>query len=129
MTVADISVKINELRYVENWSLQLLQIKFRTNNATPYFSREIQLKPHGRLKQYATDTLDSYTNSTKMKLNNFENVCDYDGSANGKTIYMLPTGSELIAEECKELMSTTLTPDVEIDPIALRATAYPMPST
>jgi len=107
------------------WSLQLLRIKNSKRSGTTYSGREVAFSPEGTLSAFVDEVSQRYISGKKAITNTFVNgITEYDGSTIDKTIYRLPSSSELIATEYDAMINAIATPDTEIDPLEFDAQAY-----
>lgn len=113
----------DELSNARNLSLQILQIKTSKRNGTSYLGREITLQPQGRIAKFAEDIKDKYVGEKGCFDKQFSSYMDYDGSANGKTIYHLSKDMTLISIDYENLLNAISNPDCEIDPFSLKSRA------
>lgn len=107
----------------KNWSLQVLQIKPSKRAGTEYTGREIIFDPAGRLEEFVSEVSELYIGAKGCFDAKFVNLSEYDGSANGKTIYKLNGTSPLIASEYNSLMQALANPNSEVDPFEMKARA------
>lgn len=98
-----------------DWSLQLLKITASKDGAK-YSSCQITLSPSDKLSELVKSLSTKYSGSGKGSLSSFSALQDYNGSADGMTIYKLTSDSELISDEYSRLMDALATPDVEVEP-------------
>ena len=85
------------------WSMQLLQINSRKDGIS-YYSREIKLKPPGKIKTFADGLADKYLSSKGIE--SYAGVDEYTGDVVGNMIYKLQADNELIADEYVKLLNT-----------------------
>lgn len=119
----DIRSILQNLNNAKNWSLQVLQIKPSKRAGTEYTGREITFDPAGRLEEFVSEVSELYIGSKGCFDAKFVNLSEYDGSANGKTIYKLNGTSPLIASEYNSLMQALANPNSEVDPFEMKARA------
>lgn len=112
-----------ELSNSRNLSLQVLQITTSKRNGTTYKGRVITLQPQGRIREFAEEIKEKYVGSKGCFDMLFSNYMEYDGSANGKTIYRLSKDMALISDEYDNLMNAILNPDYEMNPFDLKLRA------
>lgn len=98
-----------------DWSLQLLRITTYKKTGTQYASRQITLEPEGELDSFVKEITDIYLGTGKSALSKYTRVTDYDGTADGKTVYKLSSDNPLIATEFADFISAVADPDVEAD--------------
>jgi len=98
------------------WSLQLINIVSTKKAGTNYSSRQIELFPKNKLSEHIKEIADIYLYGKKKALSLYQDVRDYDGTANALSIYRLQTNSELIATEFKSFLEPIANPDTESDP-------------
>ncbi len=119
----DIRSILQNLNNAKNWSLQVLQIKPSKRAGTEYTGREIIFDPAGRLQEFVSEVSELYIGAKGCFDAKFVNLSEYDGSANGKTIYKLNGTSPLIASEYNSLMQALANPNSEVDPFEMKARA------
>lgn len=119
----DIRSILQNLNNAKNWSLQVLQIKPSKRAGTEYTGREITFDPAGRLEEFVSEVSELYIGAKGCFDAKFVNLSEYDGSANGKTIYKLNGTSPLIASEYNSLMQALANPNFEVDPFEMKARA------
>lgn len=119
----DIRSILQNLNNAKNWSLQVLQIKPSKRAGTEYTGREIIFDPAGRLEEFVSEVSELYIGAKSCFDAKFVNLSEYDGSANGKTIYKLNGTSPLIASEYNSLMQALANPNSEVDPFEMKARA------
>lgn len=119
----DIRSILQNLNNAKNWSLQVLQIKPSKRAGTEYTGREITFDPAGRLEEFVSEVSELYIGAKGCFNAKFVNLSEYDGSANGKTIYKLNGTSPLIASEYNSLMQALANPNSEVDPFEMKARA------
>ena len=119
----DIRSILQNLNNAKNWSLQVLQIKPSKRVGTEYTGREITFDPAGRLEEFVSEVSELYIGAKGCFDAKFINLSEYDGSANGKTIYKLNGTSPLIASEYNSLMQALANPNSEVDPFEMKARA------
>ena len=119
----DIRSILQNLNNAKNWSLQVLQIKPSKRAGTEYTDREITFDPAGRLEEFVSEVSELYIGAKGCFDAKFVNLSEYDGSANGKTIYKLNGTSPLIASEYNSLMQALANPNSEVDPFEMKSRA------
>lgn len=119
----DIRSILQNLNNAKNWSLQVLQIKPSKRAGTEYTGREIIFDPAGRLEEFVSEVSELYIGAKGCFDAKFVHLSEYDGSANGKTIYRLNRTSPLIASEYNSLMQALANPNSEVDPFEMKARA------
>lgn len=119
----DIRSILQNLNNAKNWSLQVLQIKPSKHAGTEYTGREITFDPAGRLEEFVSEVSELYIGAKGCFDAKFVHLSEYDGSANGKTIYKLNRTSPLIASEYNSLMQALANPNSEVDPFEMKARA------
>ena len=121
--LSDIRNILQNLNQAGNWSLQVLQIKSSKRAGTEYIGREITFEPVGRLEEFISEVSEFYVGAKGCFDVKFVNLSDYDGSADGKTIYKLDGTSSLIASEYSNLIQALANPNSEVDPFEMKARA------
>ena len=97
------------------WSLQLLRITTSKREGTKYASRQIMLDPAGTLDTFVKELSQRYRSNGKGSLSSFNGVSEYDGTADGLTIYKLQKDNPLIMSEYESFVTVIADPDVEAD--------------
>lgn len=116
MSIQNITNIFENLSNCTLWSLQLINIVSTKKGGVGYSSREIELTPTERLTELLEDITRIYLNGKKKSLSLYQEVRDYDGTANALTIYKMSTNNQLIADEYKTLLAAIANPDTESDP-------------
>ena len=116
MSIPKITDIFQNLNNCTLWSLQLLNIVTTKKDGIGYSSREIELSPADRLTKLLEDIAEIYLNGKKKALSLYQDVREYDGTANSLTIYKMSTDNELITSEYKALLAAVSDPDTEGDP-------------
>ena len=98
-----------------DWSLQLLRISTSKREGTKYASRQIILNPPGTLNTFVKELAQRYRSNGKGSLGSYNSLIDYDGTADGMTIYKLNKDNPLISSEYESLFTAIADPDVEAD--------------
>lgn len=114
---------LQNLTSATNWSVCVLQITSSTINGTKYLSREIILEPAGKTEEFISEIANRYIGEKGCFDSLFNDVSEYDGSANGKTIYWLKSDSQLIEKEYNDLIASLSTPNREINPFEMKTRA------
>lgn len=118
--LSDIRNILQNLNQARNWSLQVLQIKNLKRDGTVYTGREIILAPVSRLDDFVSEVSEYYIGTKGCFDSKFVSLSDYDGSANGRTIYKLDGGSNLIDSEYSSLIKSLANPNSEDDPFEMK---------
>lgn len=111
------------LNDVKDWTIEIVQIITSKRNGTSYVGREIILEPQNKLNEFISEIAEHYIGSKGSLDNRYIEMVEYDGSANGKTIYHLSGTNGLISDEFNLLINALANPNVEIDPFEMRARA------
>ena len=106
------------------WSVQLLKIKTSKRNGTSYLCRELIFTPENKMKDFVAEVSSRYIKEEKGDIYSFTGITEYDGSTISNTIYKLQIDNILIKDDCSLLIEAIGNPEVEIDPLELRAQAY-----
>lgn len=114
---------LEKLNEATSWSVNVLQITSSSVNGTKYLAREITLDPSGKTEEFISEISDRYTGPKGCFEALFNDVLEYDGSANGKTIYWLNSDSHLIKKEYGDLIDALTTPNREVNPFELKTRA------
>ena len=94
MSIQKITDIFQNLNNCTLWSLQLLNIVTTKKDGIGYSSREIELSPAERLTKLLEDIAEIYLNGKKKALSLYQDVREYDGTANSLTIYKMSTDNE-----------------------------------
>lgn len=119
----DIRKVMQDLSLASNWSLQVLQITTSKRAGTSYIGREISFDPPRRLADFILEISEYYIGEKGCFDERFSDLVEYDGSANGKTIYKIATDCSLIASEYNSLIQALATPNTEMDPFEMKSRA------
>lgn len=116
MSTSKITEVFGKLNECKQWSLQLLNIVSTKKDGICYSSRQIDLSPANKLTELLDNISTLYIKGKKKALSNYQEVRDYDGTANSLTIYRLASDNELISQEYEALLTVIADPDTESDP-------------
>lgn len=114
---------LQNLNSATNWSVYILQITSSTINGTKYLAREITLDPAGKTEEFISEISTRYTGEKGCFDSQFNDISEYDGSANGKTIYWIENDSQLIVKEYNDLIESIANPNREISPFDMKSRA------
>ena len=106
-----------------SWSLKIIKINTSKKNGLEYIAREIELKPKGRLTEHINSLASKYLEEQDSGLSQYRECKPYDGTADAQVIYKLKNSSELIEKNYGLFLTALANPDVEIDPLELKAKA------
>lgn len=129
MSINLIRTAINTMTECDNLSIRLLKINNSKKNGISYVSREITLYPAGKLNNIVEDIAERYLDETKGKMNQYRDMMNYDGTAEGAIIYRLDSDNELISEEFPRLLESIANTNQEIDPFEHSFQAYMIQGT
>lgn len=101
----------------------MVQINTSKRNGTSYVGREIIFEPQNKLNEFISEIAEYYIGNKGSFDKRYIDVMEYDGSANGKTVYHLSGSNSLIKDEFNSLLNALANPNVEIDPFEMRARA------
>ena len=118
MSIELLKSAFESIQYTTDWSLQLLKITISKREGTRYASRQIILEPEGKLDCFVANLAKRYLGSEKGSLSKYIDLREYDGTADGMTIYKLEKDNTLISAEYTDFVAAISDPDVEADPIA-----------
>ena len=107
-----------EIKNCPSWSLQLLKISTSKSAGTKYATRQIQLEPSSEMDSFIDSISTKYLSGGNGSLNSYTDICDYDGTASGTTIYRLDKTNPLIATEYDAFLNAIANPDVEANPFS-----------
>ena len=88
--------------------LQILQINTSKAGNISYIVRPIIFEPVDRMKQFLLEIREKYIDDKKGFDASFSSCIDYDGTADGKTIYHLSTDNVLINTEYNALTNACI---------------------
>lgn len=120
----DKKIFLSNCRNMNAWSVQLLKIKTSKRNGTSYLCRELIFTPENKMKDFVAEVSSRYIKEEKGDIYSFIGITEYDGSTISNTIYKLQIDNILIKDDCSLLIEAIGNPEVEIDPLELRAQAY-----
>lgn len=116
MSLIGIKSVFENLESCTGWSLQLLNIKVSKRTGIGYSSRQISLSPSERILSLIRGISQIYGKNGKKDLSMYEEVRDYDGTANNRVIYRMNRSNRMICSEYELFLQTIAEPDVENDP-------------
>lgn len=116
MSLIGIKSVFENLESCTGWSLQLLNIKVSKRTGIGYSSRQISLSPSERIMSLIRGISQIYGKNGKKDLSMYEEVRDYDGTANNRVIYRMNRSNRMICSEYELFLQTIAEPDVENDP-------------
>ena len=116
MSLIRIKSVFEKLESYTDWSLQLLNIKVSKRTGIGYSSRQINLSPSERIMSLIEEITQTYGKNGKKDLSMYEDVRDYDGTANNRVIYRMNRSDGMICSEYELFLQTIAEPDVENDP-------------
>ena len=103
----------SKLPSCSTWSSQLIQIKNGARTGTSYFSREIELSPPSKIKEYVQTLSQLYTKEEGV-IDSFSSVDLYSGDVIDHTIYKLQVDNQLIKEAYDRLITSISNPNKEV---------------
>lgn len=121
MSIDRIKQVFNSLTTCSHWSLQVLNINTGKKMGTGYSSREIKIYPEKIVAVLLNDIMKIYVGDNKNRMNSYQDVRTYDGTADGRIIYKLNTDSALISTEYKAFIQTIADPNKENDPFEYKS--------
>ena len=107
----------------QSWSLQIIKINTSKKKGLEYIAREIELKQKGRLTEHINSLASKYLEDEDNGLVQYRECKTYDGTADAQVIYKLENSSELIEKNYGLFLTALANPDVEINPLELKAKA------
>ena len=107
----------------QSWSLQIIKINTSKKKGLEYIAREIELKQKGRLTEHINSLASKYLEDEDNGLVQYRECKPYDGTADAQVIYKLENSSELIEKNYGLFLTALANPDVEINPMELKAKA------
>ena len=108
----------------KEWHAHLLSFTHSKRNGTTYNCRRIELEPSERLSILIQDISSRYTDEGKNKLDNYVDVCEYDGTCNTTTVYRIRENNPDIEIDLDALLHGIADSDSEADPFSIKAQAY-----
>jgi len=99
------------------WSLKIIKINTSKKNGLEYIAREIELKSKGRLTEHINSLASKYLEEQDSGLSQYRECKPYDGTADAQVI------CELIETNYGLFLKALASPDVEINPLELKAKA------
>lgn len=105
------------------WSLKIIKINTYKKKGLEYIAREIELEQKGRLTKHINDLASKYLEDEDNGLAQYRECKPYDGTADAQVIYKLENSSELIEKNYGLFLTALANPDVEINPLELKAKA------
>lgn len=118
MSIAIITEVFQNIETCTQWSLQLLNIVSTKKDGIGYSCRQIELSPSSKLPELLKEISGIYLHGKKKAISLYQDVREYDGTANSLTVYKLQADSELIANEFNALLEAIANPDTESDPFS-----------
>jgi hypothetical protein len=107
----------------ENWSVYLLGFKHSKRNGTSYNCRRIELESQQKIQNIIEEISQLYIGANG-RLSKYGDVREYDGTCNGTTIYKISENNENIIIGIESLLQGIADPDVESEPLEMKAQAY-----
>lgn len=98
-----------------NWSLQLLNIKSSKHNGVSYSSRQIILDEK-ELINIRNSISDAYLGKERKSISSYNDVREYDGSADNFTVYRINSKNNLISNEYTAFLNVIANPNNEENP-------------
>lgn len=129
MSINLIRTAIDAMTECDNLSICLLKINNSKKNGTSYVSREITLYPAGKLNEMVEDIAEKYLDEAKGIMNKYNDIMNYNGTAEGSIIYILDADNELINEEFPRLLEAIAKTNQELDPFEIVSQAYMIQGT
>lgn len=105
------------------WSLKIIKINTYKKKGLEYIAREIELEQKGRLTKHINGLASKYLEDEDNGLVQYRECKPYDGTADAQVIYKLENSSELIEKNYGLFLTALANPDVEINPLELKAKA------
>lgn len=110
----------------DSWTAQILKITTSKRSGTSYLCRDLLFSPDDRLHDFVKEVSEKYVKNEKSDFYKFTGISEYDGSTLGEMIYKLEADNLLIRDDLVKLIDAIGNPDVEINPLEIRAQAYLM---
>lgn len=120
MSISIIKEVFQNIESCTQWSLQLLNIVPQKDGIC-YLSRQIELSSSSKLLELLKDISETYLYGKRKSLSLYQDVCEYDGSANSLIVYKLQSDNVLVADSFNKLLEVIACPDVESDPFSYKS--------
>lgn len=108
----------------EEWHAHLLKFSHSKKNGTSYNCRRIELEPKGCMNALLEDIGRAHLERPGGRLLKYEDVREYDGTCDGKTVYRISDGNPELEIDLDGLFKGIADPDSETDPFKMKAQAY-----
>lgn len=118
MSLTLIKDVFSHLNLMTNRFLHLLSIS-SSQEPIEYRCCKLKINPDGRIASLLEEIKKLYIDDGKLET--YQQVCDYDGTANAHTIYRLPTNHPLIADRCPLLMRAIAESAEKVDPFQFKS--------
>lgn len=122
MTVQKMKEIIRNLNSCQEWALQLIRFR-KISGKFAVNAHNITVTTPGALISFIAELSDIYS-SDGGKLDGYQTVQEYNGSAEGTLIYQLSVSDNLIQDACCKLYTAMNHPDHGGNPLEFKANAY-----
>lgn len=123
MSIEVIKQILEKVSTGQSWSLKIIKINTSKKKGLEYIAREIELSHKGRLTDHINSLASKYLNDQESGLSQYRECKKYDGTADAQVIYKLENSNELIEKNYGLFLTALAKPDVEINPLKLKAKA------
>ncbi|MCY7098777.1 Kiwa anti-phage protein KwaB-like domain-containing protein [Streptococcus oralis] len=123
MSIEVIKKILEKVSTGQSWSLKIIKINTSKKKGLEYIAREIELSHKGRLTDHINSLASKYLNDQESGLSQYRECKKYDGTADAQVIYKLENSNELIEKNYGLFLTALAKPDVEINPLKLKAKA------
>lgn len=128
MNLTEMKAILGRIGETNEWEMQLIRIRNKRGQ-TNYSACTVTLHPSDALPTFVCSLIDSYIKGAKAQLKKYNEITDYDGTAEQTTIYSLKKDHELVAQEYENLIEAMAKPEVEADALQFKANAYVISGT
>lgn len=122
MTTEDIKNVLKNLNSCQEWSLMLLRFRKR-NSEYVCNTHNIVVTTKNALIDFVSDLSKTYTDN-HGKIDSYQTVQPYDGSAEGTLIYQIAVTDALVSESYNKILLAINNPDVGGNPLEFNANTY-----
>lgn len=122
MTTEDIKNVFKNLNSCQEWSLMLLRFRKR-NSEYVCNTHNIVVTTKNELIDFVSDLSKTYTDN-HGKIDSYQTVQLYDGSAEGTLIYQIAVTDALVSEAYNKILLAINNPDVGGNPLEFNANTY-----
>lgn len=120
MSIKKLKEVISNLNCGKNWNIQVFKInvsKNSSNSSIKYCCRKIELMPPEELMSHFYDIKSKYLDGGENYIDSYQDLREYDGSADVHTIYKLSKDNELISMAYCDFMTAIANASSESSPL------------